>query len=163
MPPDSALVAVISESHFFRVMRIPEISPAVCAHSLYYMWNKFGNKRTAIQENDEMIVLTVDSSCEVASRAVAESISDGHNVAVCSSTAAVNITTDDFDADFGDPVTSANDDHAPLNDDYNHAMPTDLAVGNDDVVSDADVNPTSSGDDEFLSAQGKYNYFCNLN
>jgi hypothetical protein len=38
-----------------------------------------------------------------------------------------------------------------------------VAGASDDVVSDADVNPTSSGDDEFLSAQGKYNYFCNLN
>ena len=151
-PPDCVLVGLIGEVHYFRVMRSPELSPAVFAHGLYCQWNLRPQKAS---ENDEISVLTVDSSCEVASRAVAERNYDGHNLAVFNSTA------DGFDADFGDPVTSANDDHAPLNDDHNRAMPTDLAVGNDDVASDADVNPMSSGDDEFLSAQGKYHYLYN--
>ena len=125
------LVAIIADSHYFRVMRIPELSPAVFAHGLYFMWNKYAEKRKETQDNtrapdvDDISVLTVDSSSKVASGAVADRDYNGH-------------------------------DHAPLNDNCNRAMPTDLAVGNDDVVSDADVNPMSSGDDDFVSAQGKY-------
>jgi hypothetical protein len=147
------LVAIIKDSHYFRVMRIPELSPAVFAHGLYYMWNTYEERRKAMQDKtdiDDMSVLTVDSS---ASRAVAVA----HNVAVCYSTAAVNLT----DADFGDPVTSVNNDHAPLNDDCNRAMPSDSAVGNDDVASEADVNPMSSGDEDFVSAKGKYYHLYN--